>query len=51
MRSRNAQIGLLATLTLLLATCWVIVIAVAIHVSQIVLNSLEMIIELAGITP
>jgi hypothetical protein len=36
---------------LLLVAAWVSVILVAIHVSEIVLNVLDMIVELAAISP
>jgi hypothetical protein len=51
MRTTHAQRALLATLVLLLAVAWTVVIAVAIHVSQIALANLEMIVELAAISP
>jgi hypothetical protein len=51
MRSTHAQRVLVATLTLLLAVCWAIVIFTAVHVSTIVLQTLEMIVDLAAISP
>jgi hypothetical protein len=42
-------LGYLAPLVLLVA--WAVVIWVALHVSSIVLNTLDMIIELAAISP
>jgi hypothetical protein len=37
--------------TLLLVVAWAVVISVAVHVSEIVLRSLEMIVELAALPP
>lgn len=51
MRSTHAVRTLIATLVLLLAVAWTVVIAVAINVSQIALANLEMIVELAAISP
>lgn len=37
--------------TLLLVVAWAVVVLVAMHVSTIVLNTLDMIVELAAISP
>jgi hypothetical protein len=50
---RNARIRPWAVALLALATTsvWSIIILVALHVSTIVLNTLDMIVELAAISP
>jgi hypothetical protein len=50
MRNFLAQKGLLLASVLALATCWVLVILVALSVSQIVLDTLDAIVELANLT-
>lgn len=51
MKPTRTQKVLSATLALLLLAAWSVVILVALHVSQIVLNTLDMIVELAAISP
>lgn len=51
MKSLNLRLLALSLCGILLTIAWAIVIWVALSVSDIVLKSLDMIIELAGITP
>ena len=46
----NPRVVLLSFLSLVLAATWVIVILVALHVSSVVLNTLDMIVELAAMS-
>jgi hypothetical protein len=51
MKTMNLRLIALSFCALLLAIAWAIVIWIALSVSEIVLSSLDMIVELAGITP
>jgi hypothetical protein len=51
MRTSALRRLLAFTPALLLLIAWAIVIVVALHVSSIVLNTLDMIVELAAISP
>ena len=51
MRSTHAQRVLAVTAILTLLAAWAVVILVAMHVSEIVLDTLDMIVELAAISP
>lgn len=51
MKNGKAVGWILGTLTILLGIAWALVLWVAVAVSTTVLHTLEMIVELAGITP
>lgn len=51
MNLTKLRAGLLTLLALALVVAWAIVITIAISVSEMVLDSLSMIIELAAISP
>jgi hypothetical protein len=51
MKALLAQKVLLVAVTLALAVCWALVILVAISVSEILLDTLASIVDLAGISP